>query len=96
MTFVFREIPFPVRLVQYAPLLAREIDRVLQTLKHDVAAIGSITVRSQRGERECVGRVVRKVESAFDAESSISRILESRQTGANEPGNFISGSRLFL
>lgn len=53
-------------------------------------------IGSQRGERERVGRVVRKVESALKAEGGIARILESRQTGANEPGNLIRRGRLLL
>ena len=44
MTLVFGEISTPVRLVQHSPLLTRQVDRVLQALKHDVAILGAITV----------------------------------------------------
>jgi hypothetical protein len=96
MAFVFRKIPFPVRLVQYAPLLAWKINCVLQTLKHDVAAIGTLAMPAQGSERECVSRVVCEVESALKTQGRIACILESGQTGANEPGNLVCRGRFFL
>jgi hypothetical protein len=74
-TLVFGKIPSPVRLIQYTPLLAWQVDRVLQALKHDVAALGTITVPPQGSERQCVRRVVREVESTLEAERGIPGIL---------------------
>jgi hypothetical protein len=74
MTLVFGKVPIPMRLVQHTPLIARQVDGVLQALEDDVATLGTITVPPQGSERQCVRSVVSEVESALETQGSIPRI----------------------
>ena len=46
--FIFSEIALAVSLVQHAPLLGRQRKRMVQTLKHLVAVLGTIAVPARK------------------------------------------------
>lgn len=75
ITFVFGEIALSVCLIEQLPLLRREIERVLKTLKNQNAVFASITVQSQCAVCRCMRGVVGQIEAAFDRENWLLRIL---------------------
>lgn len=51
IALVFRQLPASVREIQYAPFFVREIQRVAEALKHDLAALDPITGDSKSRQR---------------------------------------------
>ena len=78
-----------VAFVQDAPDFRTETQRMRQDLEHDVAIGGSKARDAEGREAEGVACVVSEVESAFERELRIRRILEPSHARAHEPARFV-------
>jgi hypothetical protein len=65
------------------PVLRAKAERVLQTLKHDVAILGAIPVPAQRGERERVRGAVAEGEAIFKRKVGLARVVKVRAPQAH-------------
>jgi hypothetical protein len=83
-TLILRQVSQIMAFGKHPPHLRPEVERVWEHLEYDVAIVGTIATAPQGGQAQCVGGVVREVETSFKGDACAPGILQTKEPGPPE------------